>query len=332
MAEDPWHNMAAPSATETVTAKRVNAQLKWDFFWAIDIGRNCHLILKYTPTAIQDPKVPKLRGVELSRTRAGLDGRSSLVFKLLDASHREIFASLCRDIVQTASMATSEAEAVRLTLARTWLWHHLLRSGVDARLSLEEQQGLLGELFVLDRYLLPNLLCEAAVSAWRGPLGAPKDFDIGSACIEVKTTRGAEPAYLQVTSEHQLDTSFSQLLFLFVIQIDRAMSAPPGRTLTEVASRVRERINLQDPGTVSAYEAVLAAAGFRWTDDYSDTPWTEGLGRFYSVGGDFPRIVANHVAPGISNVKYSISLSACRSFQIDDAKFISAINGSTNGH
>jgi len=36
---------------------------------------------------------------------------------------------LCRDIVECTARAKSEREAVALTLARTWRWHHLLRGG-----------------------------------------------------------------------------------------------------------------------------------------------------------------------------------------------------------
>ena len=67
-------------------------------------------------------------------------------------------------------------------LSRTWRWHHLLRGGRGTLLSPEEQKGLLGELFVLERLLLPRMDASSAVTAWRGPLGAPKDFEIAKSC------------------------------------------------------------------------------------------------------------------------------------------------------
>ena len=75
-------------------------------------------------------------------------------------------------------------------LSRTWRWHHLLRGGRGTLLSPEEQKGLLGELFVLERLLLPRMDASSAVTAWRGPLGAPKDFEAARVAIEAKARRG----------------------------------------------------------------------------------------------------------------------------------------------
>ncbi|MCH8827746.1 MAG: PD-(D/E)XK motif protein [Chloroflexi bacterium] len=44
------------------------------------------------------------------------------------------------------------------------------------RPSPEEQKGLIGELLVWECLLFPKLSTRDAVSAWRGPLGANKDF------------------------------------------------------------------------------------------------------------------------------------------------------------
>ena len=49
---------------------------------------------------------------------------------------------------------------------------------------------MIGELLVLESVLLPHMEASAAVTAWRGPLGSPKDFEIGRVAIEVKARRG----------------------------------------------------------------------------------------------------------------------------------------------
>ena len=128
-----------------------------------------------------------------------------LALKLLDSNQRDIFQTLCLDIISTAAQADSEAEAVSAALMRTWRWHHLLRVGRGTLLSPEEQKGLLGELFVLERLLLPRMDASSAVTAWRGPLGAPKDFEIARVAIEAKTRRGGATPSLSITSESQLD-------------------------------------------------------------------------------------------------------------------------------
>lgn len=62
-----------------------------------------------------------------------------------------------------------------------------------SRLSAEEQKGLIGELLVLERYLIPLFGPADATSAWVGPTGSPKDFECGRTAIEAKARRGAAP-------------------------------------------------------------------------------------------------------------------------------------------
>ena len=87
---------------------------------------------------------------------------------------------------------------------RTWRWHHLLRGGGSTLCyRLEEQKGLLGELLVLERpFCCLTSGASTAVAAWRGPLGSPKDFEIGRVAIEVKARRGGAIArHVAITSE-----------------------------------------------------------------------------------------------------------------------------------
>ena len=132
-----------------------------------------HLAAESAPTN----RLPRLRDIEVSLWPPDESGTQILAFKLLNSNQQDIFQNLCRDIVSVAARADYEAEAVSVALLRTWRWHHLLRSGRGTLLSQEEQKGLLGELFVLERLLLPNIDAYSAVRAWRGPLGSPKDFE-----------------------------------------------------------------------------------------------------------------------------------------------------------
>jgi hypothetical protein len=276
--------------------------------------------------------LPRFKGVEVSDSE-WIDGDSRiLVFKLEDAAHRDLFHQLCLDIVSCASEATTEREAVLLAIARTWRWHHLLRGGGDSRLTQEEQKGLIGELLVIEKHLLPHLTCMDAVAAWHGPLGAPKDFEIGHTCIEVKARRGAATPHIAISSESQLDVSGVESLFLYVVDLDRAPEGTEnGFSLTNVATRIRDAISVPDQGALEAFEGLLSASGFRWDDDYTDTMWIEGTHRVYHVTGSFPRITAGQLALGVSDVCYSISLVSCQPHLVDAAALDSKLRGATDG-
>ena len=155
---------------------------------------------------------------------------------------------------------------------RTWRWHHLLRGGRGPLLSSEEQKGLLGELFVLERLLLPCISAPSAVRAWRGPLGSPKDFEVARVAIESKARRGGATPSISITSESQLDESGVDLLFLHVVALDEPLDdATHGVTVHDVAERIRTHLIFLAPSACGEYESRLSAAGYRAEDDYSDS-------------------------------------------------------------
>ncbi len=324
---DPWKDLVPPSAASAINARRVDESNPWDFFWARAMDAKCLLVLEHGDEASPKRKLPSLKGVEVVVAEGDGRSRRLLVFRLLDSRQRDIFQQLCLDIVSAGANARTELEAVELALARTWRWHHLLRGGGGGRLSEEEQKGLIGELLVLDQHLLPNLSPYDSLTAWRGPLGAPKDFEIGRICIEAKARRGAATPHVFITSEHQLDITGCDLLFLYVVELSHAPEgALDAFTLIDMARRVRDGMS-QDNAAIDSYETLLAAAGFRWEDDYSDSKWIKGLSRIYEVTDDFPRVTASEISSGVSNVRYSLSLVECERFIIETKLLNAAIKG-----
>jgi hypothetical protein len=324
---DPWKGLTPPSAASAINACRVDENNPWGFFWARAMDGKCLLVLQHERESSPIKKLPSLKGVEVAVTDGdGLHSRM-LVFRLLDSRQRDIFHQLCIDIVAAGATARTELEAVELAVARTWRWHHLLRGGTGGQLSEDEQKGLIGELLVLERHLLSCLFPADSLSAWRGPLGAPKDFEVGRIGIEAKARRGAATPHVLITSEHQLDDEGCDLLFLHVMDLSHAPEgAAQAFTVSDVARRVHDRIT-SDNAATDRYESLLAAAGFRWEDDYSDFKWVEGPSRIYGVTNGFPRVTASEIAPGVSNVRYSVSLVECERFSVEAKTLDEAITG-----
>jgi hypothetical protein len=332
MTDDPWNDLAPPTDAAAINARRVDANIPWGFFWARGIDRKCLLVLRHTAESSPPGHLPKLKGIEVAISDGDGDEGHMLVFRLLDSAQRDIFYRLCRDIVASATDAKSEKEAVTMALARTWRWHHLLRGGGDGRLSSEEQKGLIGELLVLEHHLLPAFAAFDAVSTWRGPLGAPKDFEIGRVCIEAKARRGNATPFVLINSEFQLDDGGADALYLHVAEIDQAPADAEGTfTLSDVARRVREKLASADNRAIDAFETLLSAAGFSWDDDYSDSLWIAGAAHLYRVSETFPRITAQEVSTGVSNVKYSLSLVECESFRVEEDDLRNALKGVGHG-
>ena len=328
MGEDPWAEIDPPSIADSVAARRVDTNLPWDFFWARGVDGSVLLTLSHATGSAPTTHLPRLRDIEVTLSPPDGSDTQLLAFQLLDPNQRDIFQTLCRDIISAAARAESEAGAVSAALMRTWRWHHLLRGGHHTLLSPEEQKGLLGELFVLERLLLPRMDATSAVTAWRGPLGAPKDFDIARVAIEAKTRRGGATPSLSITSESQLDEGGVDSLFLHVVELDEAPTETThGVTLHDVAERIRERLFSLDPGSCGILETRLSAAGYRVEDDYSSHPWMEGASRIFLVTGNFPRITSSEIRSGVSNVRYSVSLADCEPFATSVSALDEALAG-----
>jgi hypothetical protein len=157
------------------------------------------------------PDLPTLKNLEVKFQT--LPGGPILYIRLKDASQYELFETLCRDVVAAGEMASTEVEALGRAISRTFRWHFLLRGGKADVLPEEAQKGLIGELQIL-MLLINGLGPKTALSAWTGPSGAPKDFELRWDCIEVKSRSGASQPYIKIANEHQLSDVDNRRLWL----------------------------------------------------------------------------------------------------------------------
>ena len=157
--------------------------------------------------------MPKLRGIEISDVARGEE--HMLMFKLLEDGHRDIFERLCRDIVGCAAVAADGdggawhyvGQDMEVAPSPSWRFGwQTVRGGAEGA----------GWRTARHRALLLWLACPPsdALNAWRGPLDAPKDFEIGRVCVEVKGAawRG-DTAHMPVSSADQLDTAGTDASF-----------------------------------------------------------------------------------------------------------------------
>jgi hypothetical protein len=96
-------------------------------------------------------------------------------------------------------------------------WNRLLQK--LAGLSEEEELGLIGELWLLERLLTSQ--GSEAIGFWVGPASENHDFRYGSCEIEVKTTSQADRVHL-INSMHQLEASQGHNLFLQSVHVQMA--------------------------------------------------------------------------------------------------------------
>ena len=333
MTDDPWEEIVVSPEASEISARRIPdaGSTAWALYWGVDAQRHCLLILQVGSGHRKSQRLPRLRGlsVEASPTEGGSGER--VIIRLTDREQREVFHRFCVDVVEATRVARSAGEAIERFLARTWRWHRLLRSGQDGRLSEEEQKGLIGELRVIERCLLEVIDARDAVEGWTGPMGAPKDFEIGLVGIEAKA-RSPQRAEVRISSVDQLDSAGMTRLFLNVIEVGAAFDdSATAVTVTDLAMRVRSRIESLDMSAAIVFDERLAATGFDWEEDYSDRRWSIGDEVLYEVADGFPRLTPSMVPAAVDDVRYTITMAGCESFRVAQAALAEAITGDTDG-
>ncbi|ELF6480627.1 PD-(D/E)XK motif protein [Vibrio fluvialis] len=306
MDNSPWKDL------DHSNARRVNNNGQFDFFWVVVEEKMPALMLRLPIEPINKPKLPELKNL-ITNFRI-ISGRWAFVLVLKEKSQAELFETLCRDVVESGEKASNLDEALSRAIQRTKRWHHLLRSGRSEGLSTEEQRGLIGELNLL-RELAMNFGSEMAVEAWKGPSGAPKDFELIGCCIEVKTRRTAATPSISISSADQLADCDGGRLFLSVTNVESAIVSE-GMTLHDYVA-LTESLFQEDCSTYTKWEDAIYSTGYDPLNKYDDRCWLIRSTTYYEVLEGFPRI--NFPLPqGVQNVRYSISLDACEPFKIND--------------
>lgn len=240
-------------------------------------------------------------------------GKNTLVFKLLNFQHKDIFTVLCEDLILSIATETNEKKLVKEILNRFEKWKSLFNKIGLQGLTPEEQRGLFGELYFLRKYLQANNSPFEIVNTWIGTEKQVRDFQSGSWAVEVKTTHGNNHQKVHISSERQLDTTNLNDLFLYHISLEQMQNS--GETLNDIVDSV---IGILEPDTLALnkFKSKIYEVGYfdLQRSMYETVGYFIRQDVFYKVENDFPRIQENEIRMGLGDVKYSIILSQCLSF------------------
>ena len=136
-----------------------------------------------------------------------------------------------------------------------------------------------------------------------------------------------------ISSEHQLDLSGTDALFLHVVELAAATDQnEDGFSVTDIASRLHRQIADADASAADHFDSLLVANGLNREDDYSDSQWIRGPDRLYRVGAGFPSVTPGQFPSGVSGVRYSVSLPDCEAWRVSTDEFRAALKGTGHGN
>jgi hypothetical protein len=251
-------------------------------------------------------KLPDGQGFIVERVSQE-DGWTWLAMTRSESGLFDLFVAMVCDVVgllDAASRADRPTQ-MRLFIERVRTWQEFMRKGVTA-LGPEREVGLIGELAVLNGLLDEGLDGSPVIDAWKGPLDAEQDFELGMGAIEVKATVSQTGFTARVGSLQQLDDNIRQPLFVAGVKLRQTVE---GFSLPTLVSRTRERLK---PGSVAAskFDRLVMDAGYfdGHASQYSRHFELSEL-RVREVTGSFPRLTTGNVPVGVISVSYSIDLS-----------------------
>lgn len=272
-------------------------------------GAPC-LMLRTTPAP---EALFELGGMRLSTVpdQAG----TFLVLSLEDSARRDLFGTICADVVSAAASA-SRADALNHFLSRLDAWRQFLRDRRSG-LSRSETVGLIGELLVLERVLTVNA---TRLDSWDSPNDGLHDFVIGGHALEVKTSVGPAAA-ITISRLDQLDTTGLNRLDLLHV---RLIEAPEGKSLQDVVADVTRL--LQDDAARRAFENALLRRGLMPDDEAArSTPRVqERMLDAYAISDGFPRMFRAELPVAIIEASYILDTRALASFSEQSRSVIAA--------
>lgn len=242
-----------------------------------------------------------------------------LCVTITDKDKKSIFSYLCENIIQTILKESSIKSAVT-SFANTLIkWKNLFEKTHSTGLSKEEQQGLYGELCLLQKFLSDSKnSLYTIVNYYVGTDKSLRDFQGKNWAVEVKTTSTNNPQLLLINGERQLDDSMIDNLFLFHCSVEVSKSS--GETLPERVKEIKDMLS-SDLAALSLFNAKLFEGGYLDTQEgqYSEHHYKLRKETFYHVTNDFPRIRENELRSGVGNVHYGITISDCEPYVVSEA-------------
>ena len=265
-----------------------------------------------------DVKLPQGQGFEVLRLDSDPTGADQLVVALArrPSGGTELFAMMAEDLVSLLDVwATAREHTVyQRFLARIRAWQDFMNRHRESVLSAENEQGLFGELVLLERMVEAGLPPRDVLNAWQGPVDGLQDFVLGSGGIEVKTSLSVGEFPAIVSSLEQLDDSLRQPLFVAATRLALHSS---GMTLPEMTDIIRERLD-DDREALETFDIRLMQAGLlRSMVSRYTRRFLHASSAILCVQGDFPRLTRANVHPAVRKVCYQIDIDLADAEEMD---------------
>ena len=318
--ENIWVGLESEASIHSgLLYKRYSAEVLPDVFIALKAPEKLRCIAFRISTAFpfDETQWNKLKDIKIETLPDERDKSNKfLLILLLNKQHKDIFSTLCEDLIFGVSEISVEQPLVEKILERLAKWQSLFEKVGKQGLSDEAQRGLFGEIYFLRSFLNNASDKNYCIKSWLGPERSVQDFQYSNWAVEVKTTHGKNHQKIYITSERQLDDSIIEKIFLYHLSLD--IRVGNGETLNSIIDEVSELLN-ENIMASNLFKLKLLECGYydEHKSLYEDSGYTIRQENIYRVEGSFPRLTEAQIPIGVGDVKYSIVLSESEEWRIN---------------
>ena len=257
---------------------------------------------------------PRLEATKALRVTQGreTEGIYWTCFDLLHTDATAVFYTFCANLVDAISGIHHEYQALLELKKRFIAWKSLFKGISSSPVPKEVIQGLFGELYFLNRYIIGKHGINSAINGWSGPDAKSKDFSIGNEWYEVKTV-GANSANVHISSLAQLSSPNDGHLVIIKVEPMSNEFKNGEACIADIFSLILKQIT--DETLENIFLNKISSYGFELTDSCMTEKFNvKSLARYF-VGEAFPRITENDIQQsGICDVSYSLIISALKDY------------------
>ncbi len=278
-------------------------------------GNRMLIIRVATGSLPEQQSLPASHGVTVRIERqSDQSGEAEVEVILTDAQHQDIFDLLVRDLIEATEQPQNERAGISRMLSRLSDWQQLLQRLSARGLSSEQQRGLWGELWFLKTVIAPVLGLSEAIRSWTGPMGTDQDFQLGTVCIEVKTSTAHILDRVPISSERQLETPDDVALVLVGLSLDARLEH--GTTLSSLVRKIRE--DADGIGCSALLDSRLEQYGYHVADAslYEVNGYSVRSFEPFRVGPEFPKLTSCNLPTGLNDIRYRVSLASCQAHRM----------------
>ena len=200
-------------------------------------------------------------------------------------------------------------------------WKVFFRFEENYVLSDNVQQGLYGELYILENIL--SRYGDKAIDCWTGCNAETQDFYFGRDALEVKSSSSKSNNRIKISNEYQLDDSkIMGNLYLMYLKMNK--SEIMGERLPDIVKRISEK--LSDLKKKCFYDKLLKVGYVHEIPELYKVYFSIQDESCYKVTNQFPKITRKNIPKEISSVEYVISLEPCERFLITIEDYYKEVN------